>query len=116
MTRVLVVLAQEARKNLTAAEALLWSQVRDRRLAGRKFIRQKVVGRYRPDFYCHEERLVVELDGTYHHNPEVQANDLERTKWLESQGLKVIRFQNEHVINHLPHVLKAIKSHFKPKP
>jgi 5-methyltetrahydrofolate--homocysteine methyltransferase len=97
---------------MTPAETALWVLLRDRRLAGRKFRRQAVIGRYRPDFYCFEECLVVELDGAIHNLPEIKANDLERTQWLEAQGLKVIRFQNHQVLEYPTEVLKAIKSHF----
>jgi 5-methyltetrahydrofolate--homocysteine methyltransferase len=112
MARGLVRLAQQARKKMTPAEAALWVLLRDRRLGGRKFRRQAVIGRYRPDFYCFEERLVVELDGSIHDLQEIQAYDLERTKWLEAQGLKVIRFQNHQVLEYPTEVLKTIQSHF----
>ena len=116
MARVMVQLARQARKNMTPAEVRLWQCLRNRRLEGRKFLRQKVMGRYRPDFYCAAERLVIELDGSVHDTPEAKANDLERTGWLEAKGLKVIRFRNHSVMNHLPQVLESIKSHFKPLP
>ena len=71
-----------------------------------------MIGRYRPDFYCIEEQLVVELDGAIHDLPEIKAYDLERTQWLETQSLKVIRFQNHQVLEHPTEVLKSIQSHF----
>jgi very-short-patch-repair endonuclease len=101
---------------MTPAEAALWVLLRDRRLGGRKFRRQAIIGRYRPDFYCFEECLVVELDGAIHDRPEINANDLERTQWLEAQGLKVIRFRNQEVLEHPTEVLKAIKTNFKTHP
>jgi very-short-patch-repair endonuclease len=111
-----VQLAQEARVKMTPAESRLWWRLRDRRLEFRKFVRQKILGRYRLDFYCHDEKLVVELDGLYHDSSDQQLADQLRTEWLESQGLKVMRFQNEDVMKNLESVLEVIKVAFAPFP
>ena len=111
-----VQLAREARANLTSAESRLWWRLRDRRLEFRKFVRQKILGRYRVDFYCHDEKLVVELDGLYHDSSEQQIADQLRTEWLETQGLKVIRFRNEDIMENLESVLEVIKLSFTPFP
>jgi 5-methyltetrahydrofolate--homocysteine methyltransferase len=90
--------------------------LRDRRLEFRKFVRQKILGRYRLDFYCHDEKLVVELDGLYHDSSEQQLADQLRTEWLEAQGLKVIRFRNEDIMKNLESALEVIKLSFTPFP
>lgn len=111
-----VQLAREARTKLTVAESRLWWRLRDRRFEYRKFVRQKILGRYRVDFYCHDEKLIIELDGGYHDSNDQQIADQLRTQWLESQGLKVLRFQNEHIMQNLEAVLEDIKSAFVPFP
>ncbi len=111
-----VQLAREARRNLTPFEAKLWHALRDRRLEYRKFVRQKIIGRYRTDFYCHEERLVIEVDGSSHDLPEAQEYDTERTAWLEAQGFRVLRFQNADVMRNLEGVLMAIRGALTPFP
>ena len=104
-----VVLAREGRKELTIPEARLWFFLRDRRLHFHKFVRQKIIGRYRADFYCHEQRLVIKLDGASHEGADAQAYDLERTQWLEAQGIRVLRFQNRAVMSNLQAILETIK-------
>ena len=102
-------LARDGRKELTVPEARLWFYLRDRRFHFHKFVRQKIIGRYRADFYCHEQRLVIELDGASHDNRNAEEYDLERTQWLEAQGLRVLRFQNREVMNDTQLILKTIK-------
>ncbi len=101
---------------MTPAETKLWSRLRDRRFEFLKFVRQKVIGRYRADFYCDDERLIIELDGSSHDSPEAQAYDLERTQWFEAQGYRVLRFLNEDVMRNFPAVLEAIKTALTPFP
>ncbi len=98
--------ARELRKQLTPAEESLWKHLRDRRLAGLKFRRQEPLGRYILDFYCHECRLAVEIDGAVHDTRE--REDRERTEWLEAQGIRVLRFCNSDVVNKLEGVLEEI--------
>jgi len=77
------------RNSSTASEGLLWAALRNRGLAGRKFGRQHPVGRFVLDFYCHEERLAVEVDGPVH---ELQRGaDRERQRMLESVGIRSLR-------------------------
>ncbi|MFC4635350.1 endonuclease domain-containing protein [Dokdonia ponticola] len=100
------------RNGLTSAEAFLWNHLKERKLAGRKFRRQHGVGKFIVDFYCASEKLVIELDGQTHMNPTAQVKDEERTQFLASKGLTVIRFENKMVFNLLPSVLKDIEDHF----
>ncbi len=98
--------ARELRRHGTTAEAILWECLRDRQLAGAKFRRQHVIGPYIADFYCHEARLVIEVDGGIH--LEQQAEDHERQANLEAQGYRVMRFTNERVLTDTDTVLAEI--------
>ena len=89
--------AQDLRKNMTKEEAHLWYQCLCR--AKFRFRRQYVIGNYIVDFYCHQAKLVVELDGSQHCDPGNMEYDNRRTAYLESQGLQVVRFSNLD-INH----------------
>lgn len=104
---------KELRSNLTYAEVFFWQQVKDRQLDGRKFRRQTSIGSYIVDFYCPEEKLVIELDGEVHFNEEAIKYDEERTKYIESLGLKVIRFENNEVLKNTEYVLNEIRNFFK---
>ncbi len=101
-------LARELRKNQTPAEELLWSRIRGKQILDVQFKRQKPIANYIVDFYGVEAKLVVELDGSQHYEADAIANDLERTKILESLGLKVIRFDNSQIFNELESVLTVI--------
>jgi adenine-specific DNA-methyltransferase len=100
--------ARQLRKQQTDAEQLLWSLLRDRRLSGFKFRRQHPVEPYVVDFYCHEARLAVELDGGQHNEPDERARDAKRTSFLEKQGIRVLRFWNNDVLQNTEGVLQAI--------
>ena len=80
--------AKELRKNSTAAERILWQQLRLRQLGEYKFRRQHPLGAYIVDFVCLEKRLVVEIDGG-HHNTQV-LRDEGRSAWIESQGFRIL--------------------------
>jgi len=78
----------------TDAEQHLWRRLRNRQLDGLKFRRQETVGPFITDFLCYEARLVVELDGGHHANDSQQTADSARTRFLEQQGYRVLRFWN----------------------
>src|SRR5690349_4465513 len=86
---------KQLRNSLTAAEALLWRLLQRRQLERKKFRRQSSIGRYIVDFYCPECRLVIELDGEKHFSITIDEYEAERTKFLEGQGLKILRFENK---------------------
>lgn len=94
------------RRRRTEAEHALWRHVRDRRLLDRKFRRQHRIGRFVADFVCLEAGLIIELDGSQHLDRE--AHDAARTRWLETQGYRVIRFWNDDVLLRIDDVLAAI--------
>ena len=97
--------ARSLRKNMTDAEQALWQKIRFNQL-GVKFRRQTAIGRYFVDFYCHEYALVVELDGSQH--IEQAEYDEQRTLYLQSLGLRVIRFWNNDVLLNIDAVLEEI--------
>ncbi|MCH7637980.1 MAG: endonuclease domain-containing protein [Bacteroidetes bacterium] len=86
------------RANSTPAEQNMWRIVRDRRLCGFKFRRQRSIGPYILDFYCSEAKLAVELDGSVHDNPARAEYDRERQEYVEALGLRVLRFRSSEVI------------------
>ena len=87
--------AKESRKNMTKEERHLWYDFLSRYPV--RFQRQKTVGRYIVDFYCHRARLVVELDGSQHYEEQGIARGAERTTYLLQQGLFVLRFSNAEI-------------------
>ncbi len=96
--------ARSLRGTSTDAENKLWQQLRGGRLSGFKFRRQHPIPPYIADFYCEALHLVVELDGSQH----TQESDSVRTRFLESQGLMVLRFWDNAVLNEMESVLEAI--------
>ena len=82
---------------MTVAETLLWRSLRSRGLKGMKFRRQVPIGPFVADFACIEQKLVVELDGRPHDDPEQQAHDRSRDAFLAAQGWRVLRLSNERV-------------------
>ena len=98
--------AQTLRKNMTKEENLLWYQFLRRYPC--QFRRQYVIGNYIADFYCHRARLVVELDGSQHYDPAEMEKDAQRTRYLESLGLKVLRFTNLDVLHRFRGVCETI--------
>ncbi len=99
-------LARDKRTHPTEAEQWLWQHLRNRRLSGIRFRRQHSIGQFIVDFYCAEHDLVVEVDGPIHN--EQQAEDQIRQNYLESIGLRVLRFTNDEVLNHIRTVLREI--------
>ena len=91
----LVPRARSMRREMTPAEKHLWFNCL--KLSPYKFRRQRPFGRFIVDFYCAELKLVIEVDGDSHFTEQGLAYDAERTQFLESLGLKVVRFTNAEV-------------------
>ena len=104
--------AKRLRKNMTAAEAKLWSALKGKKLDGIKFRCQHPVGNFILDFYCPAYKLVIEVDGEIHNSQ--TDRDRARTSKLEEYGYKVIRFSNEQVLHDLPTVLAEIRRVISP--
>jgi len=106
--------ARELRRNATDAEEILWRALRNRRLAGLKFRRQHPYHGYILDFYCHEHRLAIELDGGGHADPAQRAHDEHRSRVLAQEGIRVLRYWNNDVLQNLEGVLEDILAHIQP--
>jgi len=103
--------AKALRKNMTVAEQILWGYLKAKP-NGFKFRRQHPLGIYIADFYCHKLKLVIELDGSVHDNEDVKQNDEVRQKLIEEDGLTVMRFKNQEILNDIQNVLKQLEQKY----
>jgi very-short-patch-repair endonuclease len=99
--------SRDLRKNSTKQENSLWYKYLS--TFGLRVYRQRVIGNYIVDFYCHQAKLVIELDGGQHYSDEEMKSDQIRTAYLESQGLKVLQFTNWEVEHQYYQVCEQIK-------
>ena len=98
--------ARALRKNMTGEERHLWYDfLRDYPV---RFLRQKVIDHYIVDFYCHEARLIIELDGSQHYEDRQMEKDIERTKDLSQFGITVIRIPNHQINQNFRNVCEYI--------
>ena len=104
-------LSQALRKKQTKEENKLWYQFLKKYPV--QFRRQYVIGEYIADFFCHKACLVIELDGSGHYEPEQIQKDFARTKYIESQGLRVLRFTNTDVLKNFSAVCEEIDKRVK---
>lgn len=100
--------ARRLRATMTDEERILWSQIWRIPVEGTHFRRQASFGPYYPDFISHRLKLVIELDGSQHAENAAVAHDEARTRWMESQGYRVLRFWNHDVSRSLESVLDTI--------
>jgi len=103
--------ARELRQIETEADKKLWSLLRNRQLKGRKFRRQHALADYILDFYCHECKLAVEVDGNVHTGKINQDYDAARTTFLSDNDITVLRFWNNEVMDEQEKVLEKIAKH-----
>ncbi len=103
--------ARELRKRMTKEERHLWYDFL--RQYPVRFTRQKVLGKYIADFYCAEAKLVIELDGSQHYEPGIQAKDAERTAFLTGYDLTVIRIPNNEILDNFQGVCEYIDNTVK---
>ena len=102
---------RQLRNDGTSAEAVMWTYLKRKQL-GKKFRRQDSVENYILDFYCPEERLAIELDGAHHFTSSGYEYDRERTAFLHSYDIRVVRFENCEVFDNPEWVLEKIRSCF----
>ena len=100
--------ALEMRYKPTNAERVLWDELSNKSIDGYKFRRQHIIGNYIADFICLKQNLIIEVDGSIHQLPENIISDAERTKWLLSEGYRIIRFSNNEVLNSIDSVIERI--------
>jgi very-short-patch-repair endonuclease len=102
-------LARTLRRNQTDVERKLWYVLRSRRFHENKIRRQQPIGPYVADFVCFERKLVIELDGGQHAEPQAVAWDRARTAFLEREGFRVLRFWNIEFLQNREGVLETIR-------
>src|SRR3989344_9640489 len=99
---------KQLRNNLTVSEASLWKYLKGRRFHNKKFRRQYSIGNYIVDFYCPEEKLVIELDGEVHKDDKIFIRDQEKMQFFSELGITTLRFENRLVFEYLEKVLLKI--------
>ena len=100
--------AEALRKNMTAAEKIIWERLCKNQL-GVRIRRQHPVWKFIADFYCHELKLVIEIDGGIHLSSENKEYDISRNITLNELGMEIIRFTNDQAINETEKVIGEIK-------
>ena len=111
MANNLIQFAKSLRKQATDTERLLWRYLRAKHFGSLKFRRQQLIGTYIVDFVCFEKKIIVELDGGQHAQPEKIQNDSIRDQWFEAQGYKVLRFWDNEVLTNTQGVFEVISKH-----
>jgi len=104
---------RKLRKQMTAAEVALWLMIKNKQLNGQRFLRQYSIGHYVVDFYCPKYKLAIELDGEGHFTDEGESYDAKRTEYLNSLGVRVLRFENFEVFQYPMRTLDEIKMYLK---
>ncbi len=104
-------LARKLRNNMSLPEALLWNQLKRKKLRGYDFHRQKPIDNYIVDFFCPKLKLIVEVDGKVHIDK--GEDDFTRQSRLESLGLKVLRFKASDIMKNLNDVIEAIEDYIE---
>jgi very-short-patch-repair endonuclease len=102
-------LARQLRNNSTKSEIRLWFYLKNKKMIGYDFHRQKPIGNFILDFYCVELMLAIELDGLSHEFEEVQKKDLVKTEFLHSCGITLLRFNDSEVMNDIDNVIRSIE-------
>ena len=104
------------RKDATDAERKPWSILRDRQMAGLKFLRQYGIGPYILDFYCPEQRLAIEVDAGQHADIPGQEHDAKRDRYLQEVNVRVIRFWNNDVLQNIQAIGQKIGEELSARP
>jgi very-short-patch-repair endonuclease len=105
--------ARSLRNTSTLGEILLWNELKQRKLSGCQFYRQKPLFSYIVDFYCPAVKLVIEIDGKYHNDGEQQIKDGIRQQQLEVSGIHFLRFTEHQVRAKMPWVLECIEDYIE---
>lgn len=103
-------LARQMRHTPTQSEDVLWQQLRSQNVGGAKFRRQHTISGFIVDFVCIEHKLIVEVDGDIHDEPDQKAYDEQRQTLLEALGFRVIRFTNADILDSIETVTEVIRN------
>jgi very-short-patch-repair endonuclease len=106
--KILLKRAKDLRGRMTLEEKILWSKLKSKQFMGLKFRRQEPIHRYIVDFICYSQKLIIEIDGEYHRNR--KEYDLERDRWFERRGFRVLRFTVDEVYQSVDLILDKIKN------
>ena len=106
-------LRQSLRNNMPPAERILWKQLKGKQLERYKFRRQHSIDEFILDFYCPQARLAIEIDGDSHYDTGQPKFDVDRSRKIESHGIKIIRFTNPEIYESLDGVLEQILKQLK---
>jgi very-short-patch-repair endonuclease len=109
--RELVIRARVLRNNMTRAEIILWSRLREKKINGYKFRRQQPIFDYIVDFYCPKLKFIIEVDGEIHFLPEKTNYDSKRDKILKINGYHIIRLTNLEIETELDSTINKIILH-----
>jgi very-short-patch-repair endonuclease len=101
---------------MTEAEKILWEELKNRKVFKVKFRRQHPIDIFIADFYCHELKIAIEVDGEIHMNKEVVEYDDGRTHDLEKLGITILRFTNDQIFNNIRNVKDQIKKAIAASP
>ena len=104
----LKLLARKLRNNSTYAEVLLWNQLKNKKLNGYDFHRQKPILNYILDFFCHELYLAIEVDGITHDAENQQVKDKARQSEIEALGITFLRFDDMDIKTQMDGVISEI--------
>jgi very-short-patch-repair endonuclease len=99
------------RKNMTDSEHKLWSRIRGKQLLGLQFYRQKIIGNYIVDFYCHSAKTIIEIDGSQHYTLKGLNADKVRDEYMKNLGFHVIRYPSDEVILNTDIIIEDIYNH-----
>jgi very-short-patch-repair endonuclease len=102
--------ARVLRKSMTVPEIILWSRLRSRKIISYKFRRQQPIFDYIVDFYCHDLKLIIEVDGEIHSHAENIDSDKKRENILKTNGYNILRYTNLDIETDLDSVIAGIKS------
>jgi len=104
-------LARQLRNNSTKAEIILWQKLKRKQMYGYDFHRQKPIGNYILDFFCHELMLGIEVDGYSHQLTEVFHKDVQKEKIMNALGISILRFTDHNVLKDTDNVLRALEDY-----
>ncbi|MFH1320364.1 MAG: endonuclease domain-containing protein [Bacteroidota bacterium] len=102
--------AKQLRKNMTLSEVLLWNELKQKKMPGYDFDRQRPIDHFIVAFYCKDLMLAIEIDGCSHDKEEVKKADVKRQKRLESLGVRFLRFDDREVKKEMTNVLRTIEN------
>ncbi len=102
-------LAKALRRNMTLSEVLLWNEIKQGKMLGYDFDRQRLIDEYIVDFYCKDLMLTIEIDGSSHDDDDISARDVVRQERLEQLGVRFLRFDDVEVKKDLQGVLEQIE-------